>query len=166
MTPQHEPAVVAPIPPEIIALANKNANVVINWRLDEWPIDVKEQLRNDPEWRKAVGQNHGLLVSPMLTDFILDVKAGSLIAVLSQDSFGSLTLQIGTLFEIRPVNRNARIHYGVDAEILLAERKHLHPAIGGYTLASHILAIACVPSCTRLAACRDNNGSRFVSVVS
>lgn len=166
MTRQFEPAVVAPIPPEIIALGSKNANVVINWRLDEWSNDTKEQLKNNPEWRKAVGPNLGLLVSPMLTDYILDVPDGERLAILSQDSLGLLNLQIGTLFAIRPVVRNQRIHYGVNAELLLTERKHLRPEIGGSTLASHILAIACVPKDTRLTVCKNNPEGRFVSVLS
>jgi hypothetical protein len=162
MTPQYEPAVVAPIPPEIIALASKNANVVINWRLDEWPIDVKEQLRSDPEWRKSVGPNHGLLVSPMLTDFILDVKAGSLIAVLSQDSFGSLALQIGTLFAILPVTRGKRIDYGVNATLLFSNQVHE----GTTTLASYVLAITSLETSARVAVYKDDAKGRFMSVVS
>ena len=163
MTRQYEPAVVAPIPPAVIEIAGENPKIVINWRLDELPEYEKNLFRKDPHWKYVVGPCHGLMVSPMLTDFFLDVCEGARLAILSQDSFGSLSMQIGTLSGIRPVIRGTEIGYGVNVELLLRERKHLHPQNGGVTLASSILAIAPVPFDTRLAVCNDRDGTVFAS---
>lgn len=158
-----EPIVVVDAPQAIVNLATSDPRVVINMRPDQWPHDVREQFKNDKEWRKAIGPHDGLLVSPMLTDFIRRTAPGMKLAILFQDTDGNIFVQVGTFHRAQTRSKFELVHYGVNAGIILEEWCRLHPARGGVTWSTSILAIAPLPPTARLAMRPDHSGQLFVS---
>ena len=158
-----EPIVVVDAPQAIVNLAMKDPRVVINKRPDQWPQEVREQFKNDKDWRLAVGPHDGLLVAPELTDFVLDTKPTTPLAILLQKESGDVYVQVGTLFEIQ-ANKEKRIAYGVNVAVCLNEWKHRHPNISR-TWGSSIHAIARLPVMERPMMCYDPFGAIFISLL-
>jgi hypothetical protein len=160
----HEPAVVVDAPPAILTLASIDSRILINSRPDQWHDTVLQRFKYDKQWKNAIGRFEGALVSPELTDFILDVRPGTSLAISFQGWSGDIHTQVGTLYEIRTKEMQGEIYYGMNAAIRLAERKHLHPSIGE-TWCSFVLAIAKLPDNARPAMRFDPDGSTFVSTL-
>jgi hypothetical protein len=158
-----EPIVVVDAPQAIVNIATQDPRVVINKRPDQWPRDVREQFRNNKDWRQAVGPHDGILVSPMLTDFVLDTKPRTPLAILLQKESGDVYVQVGTLFEIQ-TNKESRFTYGMNVAICLDEWKHRPPNISR-TWGSSILAIARLPVMERPMMCYDPFGAIFISLL-
>lgn len=158
-----EPIVVVDAPQAIINLAVKDSRIVINRRPDQWPSDVREQFKNDKEWRKAIGPHDGLLVSPAITDFVQSTKPKTPLAILQQKESGDVYVQVGTLFEIQ-TNKESGLAYGVNVAVCLDEWKHRPPNISR-TWGSSILAIARLPVMERPMMCYDPFGVIFISLL-
>ena len=158
-----EPIVVVDAPQAIVNLATSDPRVVINMRPDQWPHDVREQFKNDKEWRKAIGPHDGLLVSPVLTDFVLDTKPRTPLAILHQKEQGDVYVQVGTFLEVQTV-AEFEISYGVNIAVCLDEWKHRPPNISR-TWGSSILAIARLPIMERPMMCYDPFGAIFFSLL-
>lgn len=150
------------IPDAVVRLARIDPRVTCNERITEWSPEIREQFRNDAKWQEAIGPHDGLLVSPRLTDFIRRTEQGTKLAILFQDTHGNIFVQVGSFHKAR-TQSTTELRYGMNAGILLEERKHLHPERGGVTWTSFILAIAPLAPTARLTIRPDHDGLLFVS---
>lgn len=158
-----EPIVVVDAPQAIVNLATKDSRVVINKRPDQWPNDVREQFRNDKEWRQAIGPHDGILVSPEITDFMLNAGPKTPLAILLQKELGDVYVQVGTLFKVQ-TNKESELAYGVNVAVCLDEWKHRPPNISRIW-GSSILAIARLPVVERPMMRYDPFGAIFISLL-